>query len=54
LRSSSFAQTRTSLDGDNRGRPTSGVPPTASTRLEYLVTAAQAPEPPATAGRMVT
>src|SRR5690349_11569110 len=33
LRSSSLAQTRTSGDGDNRGRPTRGVPPTESSRL---------------------
>ena len=33
LRSSSFAQSRTDGDGDSRGKPTSGVPPTASIRL---------------------
>src|SRR5881398_1206746 len=33
LRSSSFAHRRTSADGDNRGSPTSGVPPTESSRL---------------------
>ena len=30
LRSSSFAQSRTFSDGDSRGRPTSGVSPSAS------------------------
>src|SRR5689334_15734176 len=33
LRSSSFAHSRTSGDGDKVGRPTSGVLPTESTRL---------------------
>ena len=30
LRSSSFAHSRTSVAGDSRGSPTSGVPPTES------------------------
>src|SRR3954469_11957501 len=38
FRSSSLAQTRTFRDGESRGRPTSGVPPPASTRLSYLAT----------------
>src|SRR4051795_3425264 len=33
LRSSSLAQSRTSGDGESRGSPTSGVPPTESRRL---------------------
>ena len=33
FRSSSLAHKRTLGDGDSRGRPTSGVPPTASIRL---------------------
>jgi hypothetical protein len=33
LRSSSLAHSRTSADGDNRGNPTSGVSPMASSRL---------------------
>src|SRR6478752_1931703 len=35
FRSSSLAHNRTEGDGDSRGRPTSGVPPTASIRLPY-------------------
>src|SRR3954469_25070223 len=38
LRSSSLAQSRTSADGDSRGRPTSGVPPTESSSESYRVT----------------
>src|SRR5690348_12573389 len=34
--SSSLAQTRTSGDGESRGNPTSGVPPTVSSRLSNL------------------
>src|SRR6478735_5647014 len=37
LRSSSFAQRRTSGLGDSLGRPTSGVPPTDERRLSYLI-----------------
>src|SRR5690349_1223077 len=33
LRSSSFAHSRTSGDGESRGSPTSGVPPTESRRV---------------------
>src|SRR3954447_23418139 len=40
FRSSSFAQNRTSGDGDSRGRPTSGVPPTESSRLSNRISAA--------------
>ena len=39
LRSSSFAQIRTSADGDSRGKPTIGVWPTESSRESYLVMA---------------
>src|SRR5947207_6124370 len=35
FRSSSLAHSRTSGDGDSRGRPTSGVLPQASSRLSY-------------------
>ena len=68
LRSSSLAHSRTDGDGDSRGRPTRGVPPTASIRLLYRATKNQTPatvlmsppatvtelSPPATAGRIVT
>src|SRR3954451_7868352 len=37
LRSSSLAQMRTSADGDNRGSPTSGVPPTEARRLSKRI-----------------
>src|SRR4051794_32060983 len=40
LRSSSLAHNRTSGDGDSRGRPTSGVPPTESSRLSNRISAA--------------
>src|SRR5262245_41311048 len=38
LRSSSFAHRRTSAEGDNRGKPTRGVPPHASSGLSNLAT----------------
>ncbi len=58
FRSSSLAHNRTFGEGDSRGRPTRGVPPTASIRLLYRATKDQTPatgtDPPATAGRIVT
>jgi hypothetical protein len=39
LRSSSFAQSRTSGEGDNRGRPTSGVRPSESSSESKRISA---------------
>ncbi|CAM5574374.1 hypothetical protein SVIOM74S_02342 [Streptomyces violarus] len=52
LRSSSFAQIRTSADGDSRGRRTRGVLPTAARGESYRI--GDQTMPPATAGRIVT
>src|SRR6266508_6973433 len=41
LRSSSFAHSRTSGDGESRGSPTSGVPPMESSRLSKRMSAAR-------------
>src|SRR4051794_9212701 len=46
--SSSLAQSRTSGEGESRGSPTSGVPPTVSSRLSKRT------YPPATAGSTTT
>ncbi len=46
LRSSSFAHSRTSSDGDSVGSPTSGVSPTASTSDRYRIVS----RPPPRAG----
>src|SRR6478609_12181661 len=51
LRSSSLAHSRTDGDGDSRGRPTRGVPPTASIRLWYRVMSSVASASPARDGR---
>src|SRR3954454_23188620 len=66
---SSFAQSRTSGDGDSFGSPTSGVLPTESTRLSNRMeqerpireegrdrrgAGRREGQPPATAGRIVT